>query len=1333
MIQIHMPMFATRFLACFIVFLGSGLGAQAHTPPYSFVPNQGQWQAPFAFKAELPSGAVFFTSSGWTYHWADFSWMHQHHIEGTHADAQDQIIQAHALSIRPVKPLGDFSWQGEAPLKSTLNFMYGQDPSRWKSNIHPYERIQAWDVWQGVAVRFLQQAQGIKYEFYLEAGVQPDLVQLEISGAESLSLVDGRLRMGTSLGPVFEEAPVAYQVAPSGDTLFVACAFNLRNRVLGFDLGAYRKDLPLTIDPSLVFGSYSGSTADNWGYTATYDALGFLYTGGIANGIGFPTSIGAYQTTWNGGHGTVFPSDLAISKYDTTGSFMVWSTYLGGSGSEVPHSMVVNSFNELFIYGTTGSADYPVSSSAYDPSFNAGTPGTTTSMNIDYNSGSDIFISRLSAQGDALLASTFIGGTGNDGLNQGAPLRFNYADEVRGEIIIDNLNNIYVATVTASNDFPVTNGAFQTTFGGGQQDGVVLKMDNSLTTMIWASYLGGSLNDGIYSLDLYANNDLLVTGGTNSQNFPTANTPFNTYAGGISDGFVSRFSSDGTTLLNSMLVGSPDYDQSYFVQLDGTDHIYTLGQTNTPGNFWIQNATFNIPNSGQFIRKYAPDFSSIVWSTAFGTGDGNPDISPSAFLVDVCNKIYLSGWGGLVNASFFTGSTTAGMPITPGTAFQTTTDGSDYYLMVIDDNANQLIYGSFYGGPNSGEHVDGGTSRFDRKGVIYQSVCAGCGGFSDFPTSPNAHSQTNNALNCNNGVFKFSFDFPSTIADFLVPNSVCLPSALSFQNTSAGATNYLWDFGDGNSSTQTNPSHVYGQSGVYNVTLFAFDNTGSNCNPVDSITRQVVVLDNAADSLAQVVICLGDQTPIGIPPNGDPTVTYAWTPSAGLSDSAISNPIASPSSTQVYSLVLTNSACSDTLQQVVVVETLPNIQDTTLLLCPGQTVVLQHPDLPGNASPSWSPTAGLSDSTSLSPSVTPTSDQTYTLIFELGTCRDTLDYILQVDPSPIIDLPELVLCPGDTIALNQADTTGRTNFQWTPTTGLSNPGVPFPNAWPSSSQNYILTAQRGACLDTFRQPVKVLDPTAFAGADKLICFGDQVPIGSTDTLPGFQYQWTPSSGLSSDTVPRPLAGPNSPTTYVLQTFLPGFPGVCERIDSVFVDVQTDLPLADFDWQEGGGCLGMKLSLSDLSSNSDSVAWYINGNPLAPGSNLAEFPYDSAVTLTQVVWNGPCRDSLSKPFAGGAFSDYLSFDMPNVFTPVISPGINDVFCPIGLENEYCFTLWIYNRWGTRIFQSTGSKPCWDGTIGNTTNPASEGVYYWVLLLDDNVTERQGMLHLFRTSP
>jgi hypothetical protein len=205
-------------------------------------------------------------------------------------------------------------------------------------------------------------------------------------------------------------------------------------------------------------------------------------------------------------------------------------------------------------------------------------------------------------------------------------------------------------------------------------------------------------------------------------NFPvTPGAISTTYNGGITDGFVSKLKNDGTSILNSTFVGTAAYDQTFFIQLDKDFDVYIVGQT--LGVMPVSGGVYSNANSGQYIWKMTNDLSAQIFTTIFGNGNNSINISPSAFLVDYCENIYVSGWGGHI----LQGVPTNNMPLTAN-AIQSTTDGFNFYLFVLSTNATSLLYATYFGGAQSQEHVDGGTSRFDKKGIIYQSVCAGCPG-----------------------------------------------------------------------------------------------------------------------------------------------------------------------------------------------------------------------------------------------------------------------------------------------------------------------------------------------------------------------------------------------------------------------------------------------------------------------------------------------------------------------------------------------------------------------------------------------------------------------------
>ena len=882
-----------------------------------FIENKGQWNIPFESKIDIANGALFLEENALTFNFVDASsFTHQHE-----AKAQNDSLSAHAYRWEFLKantPVISYS----KPLEGKHNYFTNRQRV---SNLKKYQKVTYNDLYDGIDYTIYTYGDGLKYDWIVHPNAKPSDIKMKLEGVDQIDLREGRLHLHTSLNLITEERPFAYQWIDN-EKVDVECQFILKNKKLSFDFpDGYNPNYELIIDPEMIFSSYSGSVASNFGYTATYDDYGFLYAGGTAYDIGYPITVGAYQTAYNGG---IVGNDVVLTKYDTTGSFLIYSTYLGGSGDEVPHSLIVYE-EELFVLGTTGSADFPVTENAFDNTFNGGPLLAVNGVGVNYSNGCDIYVSRLSDDGGELLSSTFLGGTDNDGFNSSLSLRYNYADQMRGEIDIDSEGNCYIASSTFSNDFPIVNSLIQPANNGGQ-DGVLVKMDNSLETILWSSYWGGSSDDALYSLALDDDNNIYAAGGTSSTNLTTSATAYaSDYLGGSVDAFVTHFSNDGGNIINSTYFGSDQYDQSYFIELDNDGEVYLLGQSLAPNNTLVFNAVFSQPNSGQFVCKLSSDLSSLEFSTVFGSGSGGIDISPTAFLVDACNRIYCSGWGGATNdaTNLGPGGNTLNL-VTTFDAFQSDTDGSDFYLIIFEDNANTLSYASFFGGDQAEEHVDGGTSRFDKKGTVYQSVCAGCGGFSDFPTTDGAYSSTNGA-SCNNAVFKFDPDFPLTIANFFAPSLTC-DWEVTFENLSIGDNNsYSWDFGDGTTSTETTPIHTYTAEGVYEVTLITNDPT--TCNLTDTLRKSITIDKNENSELSDLFICKDDSVLLN--PTTQADFEYQWFPATGLEDSFEASTTASPSTTTEYYLIGQYENCFDSIRQLVEVSDVNLVYDPQAEIC----------------------------------------------------------------------------------------------------------------------------------------------------------------------------------------------------------------------------------------------------------------------------------------------------------------------------------------------------------------------------------------------------------------
>jgi hypothetical protein len=614
----------------------------------------------------------------------------------------------------------------------------------------------------------------------------------------------------------------------------------------------------------------------------------------------------------------------------------------------------MNSKEELIVLGTTSSSDFPTSENAFSHDF---TGGTLVTHVITFPFGSDIFISRFDRDGTAILASTYLGGSANDGLNvQLSPLVKNYGDQLRGDVITDDDGNIYISSVTASSDFPMTKG-IDSTYNGGLTDAVVLTMDEELSKIRWGNYLGGANTDAAYSIKLDKDNNLFVAGGTNSEDFPSENFsyPKNTYDStfnGDVDGWIAKLKNDGTQILNCTFTGTDFFDQIYFLDLNSVEEVYVYGQTSS-SDFPISPGIYNRPNSGQFLQKFNNDLSKLEFSTAFGSGRGHPDISPTAFLVNDCGIIYMSGWAGTplnqqVNGGWST--STFGLEVSSD-AFQRTTTGNDFYFIVLYDDAKRFLYGTFLGGNQSFTHVDGGTSRFDKRGTVYHAVCAGCRagtGFpkSDFPATADAWSRTNKSTNCNNAAFKFDLSSLRAIIrtnspkrNFPGMTQVCMPDKIMFENKSIGGEIHEWTMGDGNFFSRRDTIaflHEYKKEGTYLVKLKIIDER--TCKGIDSTFTYVKVVKRHGNAPPDDDICFGERYQLKATGGS----SYVWSGEDGTFTSMEAQPFVSPKDTLEYFVkIIEASGCvtEDSVTLNVIPGINPKFEFSRISSCTGKLLL----------------------------------------------------------------------------------------------------------------------------------------------------------------------------------------------------------------------------------------------------------------------------------------------------------------------------------------------------------------------------------------------------------
>lgn len=1071
-----------------------------HSVHHSFLENKGQWPSQVLFKTNLDVGNLWVEQGRLIFHIQDFT-----ELQNAHA-LKKESSNDKPVSFKQDIVLLDFinannvtNIEKEGETEHYYNYFRGNNPDHWASNVRGYDEFTLRDFYNDIDLRFIEKEQELKYEFIIKPSANPNQIKWKYNNAKQVKVnKKGGLVVKTELGDIIEKAPYVYQII-NGRVVEVNCSFKLEEGVVSFELAEFNEFVDLIIDPTLVFATYNGAVSDNFGMTATYAHDGSAYVAGTVFGNDYPIpDLNVFDpdgnlTVQNVG---VVTTDAFITKYSPDGSNMIWSTFYGGGddtqGTDVPHSLISDLDDNIYVYGVTSSLDFPIQG-GFQSTHAGGTALTFNSIGANFgNVGTDIYVAKFSANGYNLLGSTYVGGTGNDGVNYkvtsgnyGAPsdydsLTMNYGDQLRGEIGLDANNNILVASSTRSTDFPVVD-PFQPN-NNGQQDGVVFKLRNDFSELLWSSYFGGSENDGCYSVKIDESDNILFAGGTSSSDLPMVGGGYlDTYQGGKADGFVIKLSPNGLNIDFSTYLGTNDYDQVYFVDVDRNDMVYVLGQT-LGGDYPVVGPVYENPGSTQFVTQLEPDLSAINLSTVFGSEEPNIDISPSAFLIDICGNIYISGWGrNLLQSTLFLQN----MPITPN-AFQTSApNGFDFYLLVLEREMSNVLYGTYMGGVDSREHVDGGTSRFDRNGVVYQGVCGGCGGNSDFPTTAGAWSNDNLANNCNALVFKFDFNLIPN-AEFTVENNLgCAPFEVTFDNFSSDSDAYIWDFGDGNlDSTTFEPTITYEDPGVYEVNLYVTD---SICLITDSATLIITVTPELElDDLIDIEQC--EPSEINLIANSFGTAdSFVWSTNPDFTDTlnvSISDSTANVFTTEsgYYYIQLSNPGCEliDSIEVVFTSSSLSLEGDTTICLG-DEAVITATGNDPGITFSNfqWTPeSVVVSGQGTDEVTVNPTMTQFINVTAEASNGCIVTDSILievsDIDPLSVNALVSEEEVPvGSTVTLT-AEPDGY-SYNWFPPILVVDPNSQVTDAVVNQTTTYTVFVTDGICTQEASVEVKVFE------------------------------------------------------------------------------------------------------------------------------------------------------------------------------------------------------------------------------------------------------------------
>ncbi len=582
-------------------------------------------------------------------------------------------MQFHGAAPQPIV-------QGHEKLSGRSHYFLGNDPSRWRRDVPSFTKVHYSGVYPGIDLVFYGRQGQLEYDFVVGPGADPTAIRLGIQGAESLGLDgQGDIVLQTSAGAVRLRKPVIYQEAHGARTS-IAGEYRLRGpNVIGFQVGAYDARHPLVIDPVLTYSTYLGGTGDDGSRAIALDASGSLYIVGSTTSTNFPT-VNPFQSAGGGG------SDAFVVKLDPTGTSLIYSTYLGGSGAEAINAIAVDASGSAYVTGMTGSPNFPRSRPLQD-TFGGGP--------------NDAFVAKLNPAGSGLVFSTYLGGSAFDLCNG---------------IAMDGSGNVYASCRTASANLPTTAGASQTTFKG-VQDGFIAKLNATGSALIYLTYLGGSGDDFARRIAVDGAGRAHVGGRTSSGDFPTTAGAFQTALGGRVDTFVAKLNATGTALVYSTYLGGSGDDEGSGIALDSVGNMYVAGWTGS-SDFPTTARAFQRAYGGGPLDVFVAKLDvggSLVYSTFLG-GIGE-DLSFFGLAVDRFGNAHVTG-----------PTTSVDFPLKRPVQGTFGGGAGDIFVTKLNASGSGLTYSTFLGG--SGQEYAQGIA-IDRFGNV--SISGGSNS-NDFPT-----------------------------------------------------------------------------------------------------------------------------------------------------------------------------------------------------------------------------------------------------------------------------------------------------------------------------------------------------------------------------------------------------------------------------------------------------------------------------------------------------------------------------------------------------------------------------------------------------------------------
>jgi hypothetical protein len=685
--------------------------------PLYFIPNRGQVNRQAVFYAKTPGYTLWMTKEGLVFDGVKPKGKEKKEFERDYSKLV--FIDAHK---KPGMAAAD-----ETAYK--VNYFKGEDKSEWRTDIPTSKAVLYKELYKHIDLKVYGVEKQIEYDWIVKPGGKVGDILFEYQHAKKVNIdTGGDLVIRTKFGELRHKKPVSYQNI-DGKRVEVAVTFRkVRENIYGFSAASYDRAYELVIDPLvLTYSTYLGGSSNDYAKGIVVDTNGCAIVVGTTSSIDFPIAS-AFQPVIGGST----HSDVFVTKFSTDGSSLIYSTFLGGPSGNHARDIAIDTNNCPYITGYT-----------------IGSFPTEKPYQFQAGGGCDVFITKLSESGNALIYSTYVGRSGNDQGNG---------------IAVDNAGSAYVVGITSSTDFPLTASAYDNTYNGGTTDAFVLKMSANGGSLVYSTFIGGNNYDQPYSIAMDSTGNAYITGFTGSGDYPAVNAFQPTFSGGAYpddpyDAFVTKLNSSGTGLVYSTYLGGGGDDKGFDIDVDNSGSAYITGYT-TSGNFPLANAYQDWRSWGRFemfVTKFSTDGASLVYSTYLGgtsaieNGDG--------IAVDDFNCAYVVGTTSAPDFPYF--------PLDD--PFQRYNAGSyDTVLVKFSPSGQSLLLSTYFGGSghDAFNNSPGWSITLDNNHGIY---IAGVTQSVDFPTMNPFQANKIGTLE-EGAVAKFYFPDPPPVLTVTSPN-----------------------------------------------------------------------------------------------------------------------------------------------------------------------------------------------------------------------------------------------------------------------------------------------------------------------------------------------------------------------------------------------------------------------------------------------------------------------------------------------------------------------------------------------------------------------------------